>query len=312
MSWLDTLEEIRTRDFKKATMKERDKIARDVVNTCSYAAAVVAVVPIPFSDAILMLPIQSGMVMTIGHVYGRPVDGAAAKDLLLELGTVAGVGFLARQGIKALLPVLGAFLTVPAAFAANWGIGRVAMEYFKNPGASKDYLREVYEEAKREGGSLFSRDRFSDFREKNEDSIKGVAEQDGDDEEAPAAKKRAAVKKKPVAKKKPAMSVKQIVEKEIPARLAKKSEVVNAINAVIHLDIAGPTGGQWTMDLTKPKSWVSKGLTGAPKMTVSCEDQDFIQIATGKKDAQMAVLMGSLKFEPMDMELAASIGKVFG
>ncbi len=166
MSWLDTLEQIRTRDFSRASPKEREKAARDVVNMCSYGCAMVAVAPMPFSDAMLMLPIQSAMVMTVGHVYGRKVTKAASKDLLLEIGTTAGAGFLARQGIKAILPVFGALLTVPAAFAANWAIGRVAMEYFKNPGTSRERLREVYEEAKREGAALFSRVGFERKRTK--------------------------------------------------------------------------------------------------------------------------------------------------
>ncbi|MHB8873083.1 MAG: DUF697 domain-containing protein [Myxococcaceae bacterium] len=160
MSWLDTLEQIRTRDFRKASDRDREQAARDVVNICSYAVAVVSVSPIPFSDALLQLPIQSAMAMTVGHIYGRRVDSAAAKDLVVELGAVAGVGFLARQGIKALLPVIGALLTVPAAFAANWAMGRVAMEYFKNPGASKETLRGVYRDAKEEGSSRFSREEF--------------------------------------------------------------------------------------------------------------------------------------------------------
>lgn len=176
MSWLDTLEDIRTRDFAKASGKEREATAREVINMCSYACAVVAVAPVPFSDALLMLPIQSGMVMTLGHIFGRRVDAAASRDLLMELGAVAGAGFLARQGIKAILPVFGALLTVPAAFAANWAIGRVAMEYFKDPAASKDRLREIFEEAKREGSSRFSRQRFDDFRAENEDAVQEMAQ----------------------------------------------------------------------------------------------------------------------------------------
>src|SRR6478736_909382 len=81
MSWLDTLDAIRTKDFSKASAKERDKAASDVINLCSYGCAVVAVSPIPFSDAIVMLPIQSAMVVTVGHIFGRKVTQADAKDL---------------------------------------------------------------------------------------------------------------------------------------------------------------------------------------------------------------------------------------
>lgn len=202
MSWLDTLEEIRTRDFSKASEAERDKAAREIVNLCSYAVAVVSVSPIPFSDALLMIPIQAAMVMTVGHVHGRKLAKAEATELILELGAVAGVGFLARQGIKALVPVVGALLTVPAAFAANWAIGRVALEYFKNPGASKEYLRQVYRRAKKEGGSEFSKEKFASFRRRHEDDIRAVAEEQAPTEvapgkgKAPRARKKAAPRKK--------------------------------------------------------------------------------------------------------------------
>lgn len=205
MSWLDTLEDIRKKDFSKAPQAARDKAARDVVNMASYACAVVAVSPVPFSDAVLMLPVQSAMVMTVGHVYGRKVTQADAKDLILELGATAGVGMLARQGIKALLPVVGALLTVPAAFAMNWAIGRVAMEYFSTPGLTRDQLRKVYESAKEEGSKLFSRERFDAFRKAAAapKPAPGGGAADGAPKKRPAKLKKASSRKKAPASKPP-------------------------------------------------------------------------------------------------------------
>ena len=65
-----------------ATLKERDKAARDVVNLCSYGCAVVAVSPIPFSDAIVMLPIQSAMSQN-----AQPASCAAVR----WAATIAGI-----------------------------------------------------------------------------------------------------------------------------------------------------------------------------------------------------------------------------
>jgi uncharacterized protein (DUF697 family) len=192
MSWLDTLDEIRTRDFSKVPAKERDKTARDVINMCSYAAALVAISPLPLTDVVLTLPIQTGMVMTVGHIYGRRVSKASAQDLIFELAATAGVGLLARQGIKALIPVLGAILTVVPAFAANWAMGRVAMEYFKNPALNREALKEVFRRAREEGGSIFSKDTFDRFRKQEEEA------------EAPVPKKKKTAAKKAGAKKKSA------------------------------------------------------------------------------------------------------------
>lgn len=203
MSWLDTLEQIRKRDFSKATAKEREEAAREVVNLCSYAVAVVAISPLPFSDALLMLPIQTGMVLTVGHLHGRTLGRAEARELLVELGTLAGASFLARQGIKALLPVVGGLLTVPAAFAANWAIGRVAIAYFRDPDLSKGSLRSLYKDAVREGKARFSRDEFDRFRKKNEAAVQDMAKDEAEQVKRPsrrAAPKRAAAKKAPAKK----------------------------------------------------------------------------------------------------------------
>ncbi len=306
MSWLDTLEDIRKKDFSKVPVAKRDQAARDVVNMASYGCAVVAVSPIPFSDAVLSLPMQSAMVMTVGHVYGRKVTQADAKSLILELGTVAGAGMLVRQGIKALLPVVGALLTVPAAFAMNWAIGRVAMEYFKNPGMPKDQLRKVYEAARAEGSKLFSKERFDAFRKSR------TAKVDPEDLAEPEEEK-AAPAKKTVGKKKPAKlsKVEKLITKDFDQKLAKHPDVRKAVAGLIHLDITGADGGQWTADLTRGKDFISQGLTGTPRLTVRCSANDFNALLKGRKDAQMAVLAGDLELVPMDLDLVAKLAPLF-
>ena len=301
MSWLDTLEAIRTKDFSKAPMKERDKAARDVVNLCSYGCAVVAVSPIPFSDAIVMLPIQSAMVITVGHIYGRKLTQADAKDLVVELGATAGFGMLARQGIKMLFPVVGALLTIPAAFAANWAMGRVAIEYFRSPGTSREKLKQVYADAKKEAASLFSKDAFDRFRKKAD---------------APATRRAAPAKKKTAnrrtsARKASRPTVANVIEGDFAERVAAHPEVCDAVHGMIHLDIDGKGGGQWTVDLTKSPGHVSRGFKGTPRMTVRANASDFMALVEREKDAQTAVLSGELQLEPMDLSVATELGRLF-
>ena len=245
MSWLDTLDDIRKKDFSKANAEDRDKAARDVVNMASYACAVVSVSPVPFSDAVLMLPIQSAMVMTVGHVYGRKVTQADAKELILELGATAGVGMLARQGIKALLPVVGALLTVPAAFAMNWGIGRVAIEYFRHARRhAASTCKKVYESAKEEGSKMFSRERFDAFRKS--------ARPEAAAPEEPATARRSARPRR--AEEEAGPREKQGGEdrrRRLHERLADHPEVRSAVAGIIHLDISGDGGGKWTVDTKK-------------------------------------------------------------
>lgn len=304
MSWLDTLEDIRKKDFTKLPEVKRDKTAREVVNMASYGCAVVAVSPIPFSDAVLSLPMQSAMVMTVGHIYGRKVTQADAKSLILELGAVAGVGMLARQGIKALLPVVGALLTVPAAFAMNWAIGRVAMEYFKNPGMPAGQLKKIFDAAREEGSKLFSKERFDAFR-KSKQAVNEPDESEAEPTEPPEVKKT--IGKKPKLSK-----VERIVVEDFGERLADHPEVRAAVAGLVHLDITGEDGGQWTCDLTKSEDFVARGLTGTPKLTVRCSASDFKALISGSKEPQLAVLAGDLELVPMDLDLIGKLAPLFG
>lgn len=106
------------------------------------------------------------------------------------------------------------------------------------------------------------------------------------------------------------MTAKDILETEIPNLLKSKPEMAKEINALLHFVITGDNGGTWTLDLTKPDSWVSSGAQGTPKMTITCSNDDFVKIRQKQLNAQMAAMSGKLKFKPMDMGLAMKLGKL--
>ncbi len=108
------------------------------------------------------------------------------------------------------------------------------------------------------------------------------------------------------------MAVKDILETEIPKRLAAKPELAKDINAVVHFKISGEGGGDWTLDCTKTEGWVSAGINGASKMTLYCAAADFEKIVAKQLNANMAAMSGKLKFKPMDMTLAMKLGKLIG
>lgn len=172
MSWLDTLDEIRSADWTEASDESRERATRDVLLMSSYAsAATAALVPIPIAEMALMIPIQSTMVMTIGHVHGRTLSKAEAKRVVLELGAVAGVALAGRAAITALkkfvMPGLGGVLAAPATFALTFGLGKASVAYFTTPGVSRDELKSLFSDAVKEGKSMFSMEAFERFR--NED-----------------------------------------------------------------------------------------------------------------------------------------------
>ncbi|MDC0708482.1 SCP2 sterol-binding domain-containing protein [Stigmatella sp. ncwal1] len=108
------------------------------------------------------------------------------------------------------------------------------------------------------------------------------------------------------------MTAGDIIEAQIPELLKAKPELGKDINAVIHFNISGEGGGTWTMDLTKDSDWVTKGINGESKMTITVSSDDFVKIREKKLNAQMAAMQGKLKFKPMDMGLAMKLAKLLG
>jgi putative sterol carrier protein len=103
---------------------------------------------------------------------------------------------------------------------------------------------------------------------------------------------------------------KQILEQDIPQRLASNPQLQKDINAVILFDITGANGGRWTLDATRTSDFVTEGGTPTPKLTVTATDTDFVAICTKKLNAQMAAMSGKLKFKPMDVGLAMKLSKL--
>jgi uncharacterized protein (DUF697 family) len=182
MSWLDQLAEIRQTDWTQASETERDSKSREVIRISGYAGAAASVVPVPMAELALLLPIHTAMVMTVGHVQGRTLSRAEAARVAMELGAVAGLTFAGTAALSALrklvMPGIGGVLAAPASFALTWGLGRVALEYFKDPALSREELRTVFSDAFKEGKESFSKERFDRFRRKHGEGKTVVDEAD--------------------------------------------------------------------------------------------------------------------------------------
>jgi uncharacterized protein (DUF697 family) len=173
MSWLDTLAEIRKKNWSEAPDEDKRRSANDVAMMSSYAGAAASVVPIPLAEMAILIPIHTTMVMTIGHIYGRPITKTEAKRVVVELGAVAGLSLAARAAVSALkklvMPALGGVIAAPVTFALTWGLGRVSIAYFQNPHLSRDELKKIFHDAVKEGKDAFSMETLERFRRKEEE-----------------------------------------------------------------------------------------------------------------------------------------------
>jgi putative sterol carrier protein len=109
----------------------------------------------------------------------------------------------------------------------------------------------------------------------------------------------------------PASSVKDVFERNLPAKLQAKPDVVAKINAVYQFNISGAGGGSWSIDCTAPGGKIEAGTTANAKCTVAATDQDFLAIVNGKLNPQMAFMSGKLKIQG-DMGLAMKLQQILG
>lgn len=104
---------------------------------------------------------------------------------------------------------------------------------------------------------------------------------------------------------------KDIFETKFKDKLTENPALAKDVNAVIQFEVTGPTGGQWTADLTKSADWITAGTHPSPKMTVSVSDEDLVKIVNKQLNPQMAAMSQKLRFKPFDMGLAMKLGKLF-
>jgi putative sterol carrier protein len=107
----------------------------------------------------------------------------------------------------------------------------------------------------------------------------------------------------------PVLSVKDVFERHMPARLKAKPDVVAKINAIYQFNISGPAGGSWAVDCTAPGGAISAGANGGAKCTVAMTEGDFLNLVNGKLNPQMAFMTGKLKIQG-DMGLALKLQQI--
>lgn len=130
---------------EKATREVLDRLDREADNIIKAAAAsaagAVLVNPVPASDIAVLAPLQVGMIIKLGAIYGKTID----RNSAIEVITALGAGLAARtvfQGVISLIPGAKNVLGPPVAAAATYGMGKAAKAYFKGQGVpSSEELR---------------------------------------------------------------------------------------------------------------------------------------------------------------------------
>jgi len=67
------------------------------------------------------------------------------------------------------------------------------------------------------------------------------------------------------------------------------------VDAVIQFSLTGDQGGDWYITIKEGTCKVAKGKTASPKLTISADAKDMLDIFTGKLNAMAAFSGGKLK-----------------
>ncbi len=87
----------------------------------------------------------------------------------------------------------------------------------------------------------------------------------------------------------------QFFDEILPLRF--KPEKARGIDVTVQVNISGPQGGAWTVEISKQILKVMKETCSTSKLRVEVSQDDFLDIVNEKLSAQKAFFMGKIKFK---------------
>ncbi|MDU9765549.1 hypothetical protein RGC24_00225 [Helicobacter pylori] len=113
---------------QKANIQERKQAmieeSKTIIHVASGAAGAVGLIPIPFSDALAIAPIQAGMIYKMNDAFGMDLDKSVGASLIAGLLGVTAVAHVERTLVNGfLIPVVGSVAGSATAAIITEGIG---------------------------------------------------------------------------------------------------------------------------------------------------------------------------------------------
>ncbi|GAA8641945.1 GTP-binding protein [Helicobacter pylori] len=104
--------------------------SKNIIHLASVAATWVGLIPIPFSDALAIAPIQAGMIYKMNDAFGMDLEDSVAASLIIGLLAVTAIGQTAKTIVANLIKfipgvgsVVGAVISGATAVVITEGIG---------------------------------------------------------------------------------------------------------------------------------------------------------------------------------------------
>ncbi len=101
-------------------------MSKNIIHLASVAATGVGLIPIPFSDALAIVPIQAGMIYKMNDAFGVKMKDSVAASLITGLLGFTAIGQTAKTIVASLIkciPGVGSVVGGATATAITEGIG---------------------------------------------------------------------------------------------------------------------------------------------------------------------------------------------
>ena len=143
----------------------RDK-ARDIARSFAISAAGIVLVPLPFSDLVFLMPIQTAMVLSIGKAYN--VKDPPEKTLA-HISAACGAsvfGQITTLFVANLIPIIGKLISAPFVYGWTYGLGEVAIRYFEAQGELQgDELKAIFKKVSKDATRAFRKNDVKNVEE---------------------------------------------------------------------------------------------------------------------------------------------------
>ncbi len=117
-----SIQKVKIQERKQAMIEE----CKTIIHVASSAAGAAGLIPIPFSDALAIAPIQAGMIYKMNDAFGMDLEESVAASLFTGLLGVTTIGQTAKvivANLIKLIPVVGSVAGGATAVIITEGIG---------------------------------------------------------------------------------------------------------------------------------------------------------------------------------------------
>lgn len=140
--------------------------ARDIARSFAISAAGIVLVPLPFSDLVFLMPIQTAMILSIGKAYN--IKDPPEKTLA-HISAACGAsvfGQITTLFVANLIPIIGKLVSAPFVYGWTYGLGEVAIRYFEAQGQLQgDELKDVFRKVSKDATRAFRKNDVKNVEE---------------------------------------------------------------------------------------------------------------------------------------------------